>query len=671
MILIPCMIKKILLLLFISVVFPALLSGQDNPCKGTSNRKARKSYDSAMDALRDRRSGIAVNHLLKALEQDEEYADAIWRLGQLYFNQMRGKESEYYLKQLISLCPEYNVDVYFLLARIAYGREDYNTAVPYLEQFLKDVDKIRSDRDYDNAVMMLEQAKFLREVMGQHRPFNPFKVKDISTDEDEYLAIISPDGELAFFTRRSKAQPGMGSISWTEKYKEEFMMATRSNGHFDRGEVMPPPFNMTGNEGGATITARNDEIYFTICSNINIDGVIYNNCDIYYSRNFYDQWNPLEKLDVNGISLENTWDSQPSVSSDGKTLYFASDRPGGYGGTDIWVVEKDDNNEWGTPRNLGPRINTPGNEKTPFIHTDSQTLYFSSSDRVGQNDSLHPGLKGLGGYDIFFTRFANGVWSKPVNLGYPINSEADDLSFFVSTDGTTGYFASNKIEGSGGYDLYGFELYQEARPQKVLFIKGEVKDENDIPMPDTKIELKNIITDEIIEVDVDAITARYVAIAVFENDFVLTVKKPDHIYQSRFIDKDSAIFSAPVEINFEMELVETGKSYQLHDIYFATNSAQLSSKSLFILNEFIVFLKDNGNIRVDIHGHTDDVGDDAFNLELSKRRAQAVYDYLIAKGIPARRLSYKGLGKTRPVADNTTEEGRAKNRRTEFVISGR
>jgi outer membrane protein OmpA-like peptidoglycan-associated protein/tetratricopeptide (TPR) repeat protein len=665
------MIRILHTVLFICLIVPMGLAAQENPCKGTSNRKAKKSYDSAMDAIRERRSGAAVIQLQKALELDEEYADALWRLGQLHFNQLRGRESEYYLKQLITLCPDYNAEAYFLLARIAYGKEDFSTAIPHLEKFLSDVDKIRSDRDYDNAVVMLEQAKFLREIRGETRPFNPQKVKDISTDDDEYLAIISPDGELAFFTRRTKAQPGMGAISWTEKYKEEFMMATRVNGHFDRGEAMPAPFNLMGNEGGATITARNDELYFTICSNIKIDNIVYNNCDIYYTRNVYDQWNPLEKLDINGISLENTWESQPSISSDGKTLYFASDRPGGYGGTDIWVVEKDANNEWGSPRNLGPRINTPGNEKTPFIHTDSQTLYFSSSDWVDEKDSLHLGHKGLGGYDIFYTRYSNAIWSKPVNIGYPINSEADDLSFFVSTDGTTGYFASNKIEGAGGYDLFGFDLYHEARPQKVLFVKGEVKDENDIPVPDTKIELKNTITEEIINVEVDAITARYVAIAVFEADFVLTVKKPDHIYQSRFIDKDSATFNAPVEINFEIEKVETGKSYQLHDIYFATNSAQLSAKSLFILNEFIDFLKDNNSIRVDIHGHTDDVGDDTFNMDLSKRRAQAVYDYLVSKGIPSRRLSYKGFGKTRPVADNSTEEGRAKNRRTEFVISGR
>lgn len=656
-------------ILIFCLLIPVFLAGQDDrSCKGTDNNRARKSYSNGVKALRESRSGIAVNHFYKALEYDSDYADAIWRLGQIYFSQYRSQEAENFLKRLISICPDYNAEAYFMLARIEYGREDYARAIPYLEKFLIDIDRIKSDRDYDNAVYMLDQARFLNIIFGQKVPFNPYKVEDISTEDDEYLAIISPDGELAFFTRKSKAESSHTAITWSERYREQFMFSERIDGHFERGELMPPPFNMQGNEGGATITARNDELFYTICSNTNVDGVVYNNCDIYYSRLIWDQWTPLERLELN---RDDSWESQPSVSADGKTLYFASDRPGGYGGTDIWVVYKDKNNNWGKPQNLGSAINTPGNEKTPFIHTDSQTLYFSSANRYDENDSLFPGHRGLGGYDIFFSRQNEGKWSKPRNIGYPINSEADDLSFFVSTDGTTGYFSSNKIESNGKYNLYAFELYQDARPEKVVFIKGEIKDEDNIPVIDSKIELKSVTTQNVTTVEVDSFSGRYVATAVFDDDFVLTVKKPDHIYQSRYIDKDSAIFSAPVELNFEIEKVEAGKSYELHDILYPTNSAELSNRSKVILDEFIVFLKDNPGIRVSIHGHTDDVGDDAFNLDLSKRRARSVYDYLTGKGIPSSRLSWQGFGKMRPVADNTTEEGRAKNRRTEFVISNR
>ncbi len=663
------MIRKLpILFLCLFLLMPFLMVSQENPCKGTANRKARKHYEKAIKALREKRSVQAIDYLVEALENDDEYADALWRLGQTYYNRQRYREAENELKQLVAICPAYNAEAYYLLARIVYGREEYNKAVSYLEAFLKDPDRIRSDKDYENGIYMLDQARFLDRILSRKVPFEPYRVEGISTREDEYLVIISPDGDLAFFTRRIKAKPALGSIDWSEKYTEQFMTSEKSDGHFSQGEIMQSPFNMMGNEGGATVTARNDELFYTVCQTIQKDDVLYNNCDIFYARLILDQWTELERLDTSGISLDDAWDSQPSVSADGRTLYFASDRPGGYGGADIYAVYKDANNQWGKPLNLGPTINTPGNEKTPFIHTDSHTLYFSSSDRY-ENDSLFQGHRGLGGYDIFYSRNREGKWEKPMNIGYPINSEADDLGFFVSTDGTTGYFASNKIEGSGGYDLYAFELYPEARPLKVLFIKGEIRDEDDVPMADSKVELKNVVTEEVSNIEVDEYSGKYVATAVFNNDFVLTVKKPDHIYQSRFIDKDSAVFSTPVQMDFEVEKVQKDKSYKLHDIYYATNSAELSSKSLFILNEFVVFLEDNPTIRVDIHGHTDDVGDDAFNQELSVRRARSVYDYLIMKGISSFRLQYHGFGESKPVTDNRTEEGRARNRRTEFVIS--
>ncbi len=657
-------------LVFALPMFSYAQSGEGSECRGSENRRARQSYERGIKALRDRNTSRALDQFYRALEHDPDYADVHYRIGRIYYNQYRANDAEQHLRQVIQHCPGYNAEVYLMLARIAYGREDYAAAIPLLEEFLSDLERIRRDRDYDVAVQLLDQAQFLNRIMGNKVPFEPYKVMEVSTSDDEYLAIISPDGELVLFTRRMQPAQVRGAINQSTRYVEVFKMARRTNGQFDRGEKMPPPFNTMGNQGGATITARNDEVFMTICNNVTLpSGHVYNNCDIYHTRLIGDQWTPLEKLDGDDINREDTWESQPSVSADGRTLYFVSDRPGGFGGSDIYAVHRNDNGSWGTPYNLGPAVNTPGHEKTPFIHTDSQTLYFSSSDRIDQHDSVHFGHRGLGGYDIFFTRMEDGKWTKPVNLGYPINSEADDLSFFVSTDGNTGYFSSNKIGDGRTYNLYAFDLYADARPQKVLFIKGEVTDEYNVPIPDTKIELKNVFTEETIEVEVDSITARYVAIAIFDSDFVLTVKKPDHIYQSRYIDRDSATFDKPVEINFDIQKVEAGQSYQLHDIHFATASWELSDRSVVILNEFIEFLKDHPRVRVSIHGHTDNVGDAAMNMELSNQRARAVYDYLTANGIRSNRLAWKGFGMTRPVADNTTEEGRAQNRRTEFLIT--
>lgn len=662
------------------IIFSALQSfGQDyddfdkDSCYVTESKKAIKKYKKAVTLLRKYETKEAISLLKEALEIDTEYVDAHWRLGKIYFNQRRMKDARKYFEAVISICPYYDIYAYYYLGRISYGREEWSTAIDHLKIFLEDVDKIKSDRDYNHATDMLEQAEFFKGIYSSTVPFEPRVVNKISTSADEYLSIITADNELSFFTRKVKKEGRRGAIDYGIEYEEYFMMAKRgADGKFGTGKQLPEPFNTFDNEGGATLTIQNDELFYTVCQFVRIGKWDYYNCDIYTSRFEYGYWTDIEKLDTNGINRDDSWESQPTITSDGNTLYFASDRDGGYGGTDIYMITRDENGVWGKPVNLGKRVNTAGNEKSPFIHTDSQTLYFSSSDRVGENDSIYKGHRGLGGFDIFYIRLDKG-WKEPKNIGYPINSEHDDISFFVSTDGKTGYFASNKLDGVGGWDLYEFDLYEEARPQEVLFIKGTINEEerpewSDEPIP-AKVELKNIETNEVLDIEVDSITGSYVAATLFKNDFVITVKQEDYTYQSRYIDKDSSEFHKPVEINFEMEKVKVGSSYRLHDIYFAYNSDELSEKSLFILDEFIIFLNENPNVKIDIHGHTDNIGNDAFNLDLSERRARSVYNYLVEQGIDPSRLSSKGYGESKPVASNNTSEGRAKNRRTEFVIT--
>jgi outer membrane protein OmpA-like peptidoglycan-associated protein len=314
---------------------------------------------------------------------------------------------------------------------------------------------------------------------------------------------------------------------------------------------------------------------------------------------------------------------------------------------------------WSTPVNLGPMINTAGNEKSPFLHPDGKTLYFSSDGQMG-----------MGGYDIFFTRMdTSGVWIKPRNLGFPINSPDDELGFFVSTDGDLGFFASNKFKGKGGWDLYSFELYKDARPERVLFIKGNVRTESSAEPLKARIELKNVETKKVSEIPMDTLTGNYVAVAPFNSDFIMTVKKEDHVYESRYISRIDSIFKTPAKVDIEMKPVELNKSYRINDIYFETNSFDLTRESEAVLDQFLEFLMENPKISIQIQGYTDDVGSSVENLRLSENRARSVYNYLVSKGIAALRVSYRGFGESMPVAPNDTEEGRAKNRRTVFVIT--
>ncbi len=631
----------------------------ETDCGKTDNKKVNRMFEKAVDEYSAYQYGKAIKLLKDIIEKEPDYVDPYFLLGMINIKKSNRnlKAAEKYFAEVIEICPDYDAYTYYYMGDIYYGKEKYDTAAIYLTEFLKDVDKIKSDKHYNRAEQMLKYARFYDKMFKNPVPFNPKPLEGVSTKLDEYLPIITPDNEYCYYTRRTELPEQRSAWkSASKKYKEKVSESKRLNGVFGEGEEMPGPFNVSENEGGATLTIDNKTLIYTICKYT--DGGNYYNCDICYSENRgYYQWNKIKNLGKN-VNSAKTWESQPTISSDGKTLYFVSDRPGGYGGYDIYKTVKDINGEWSVPINMGPTVNTVGNEKSPFIHTDSQTLYFASD-----------GWLGLGGYDIFFIRLGEEhKWKKPKNIGYPINSIYDDAGFFVSTDGRVGYFVSNQLKGIGGWDIFYFDLYEAARPEKVAFIKGQLKDEKTNESVVARIELKNIKTKEITEIPVDTLTGKYVAVFPLKNDYLLTIKKDDYAYESKYISTKDETFQQPVKVDIKIKPIEVGASYQLKDINFATNSYLLEKESQSIVDEFIEFLKDHPKVNVEIQGHTDDVGNDKDNLILSENRARSVYEYLVNKGIISARLSYKGYGESKPVAPNINNVNRAKNRRTVFVI---
>jgi len=650
-----------------------ILNAQDeNPCERIKNKKAIKLYDQAKTELKNRNKVKANQLLREAIEIESDFFDAYYLLGEMSYKRAKAdmesqnisntgsaaavKSAKKYLRKSIELCPTYNPYAYFYLGQIYFGADQYDSAYYYFNEFTKDAEKIKSTKDYDDAEQMAKYAKDYTNVKSKTVPFKPYPVKGISTKFDEYLAIISADNQIALFTRKD-TMPAKKTVYGNDSpvFKEKFMISNFYGGEYDRGKSMPPPFNKNDNEGGATLSLQNDYLIYTVSKPIGN----YLNTDLYYSKLTNGVWSEIKSLGPK-INLPDSWESQPSLSSDGKTLYFASNRKGGLGGIDIYKSTRDDSGEWGMPVNLGPTINTMGDEKSPFIHTDNITLYFSSS-----------GLPGLGGYDIFYCKQdANGKFFKPKNIGYPINSEGDDIGFFVSTDGKKGFFCTNRkgLIGMGGWDVFSFDLYEEARPEAVLLVAGSVKDETTNEFVRAKVELKNVETKQITEIDVDTLTGKYITAVLFKNDFVLSVKKEGYAYESKYIAKDDTTFASPSKVDMDIQPLVLGKAYELKDIKYGINSAELTDNSKTILNDFIEFLTNNPELKVAIHGHTDDVGDDQTNLKLSDDRAKSVYEYLINNNIASSRLSYKGFGETMPIATNKTAAGRAKNRRTEFVI---
>ena len=634
-----------------------LRSQDDNPCSEYRSSRSDKIYNKGIKAFSQREYSEAITQMNQVIDVEPGYVDAYYVLGLIYIKDSRLnlKAARENFLEVIDLCPEYDVYTYYHLARIAYGSREYDSACSYITRFLEDVDKIKSDDDYNEAVSIEEFSKFYIDLLKNPVPFNPKPVAGISTEYDEYLPIISPDNSMALFTRKIKIPPRKDDLTPQTIYKEKFMYSFRVGENFVRGDFMPPPFNQNDNEGGATLAINNKLLYYTLCKYTKDRR--YYNCDICYSKKENGIWTSIESLPEE-INFPNSWESQPSITSDGNTLYFVSDREGGLGGYDIYKVIKDDNGDWQAPQNMGPGINTPGNEKSPFIHTDSQTLYFSSD-----------GLMGLGGYDIFLAKLdTNGIWSKPKNIGYPINSYDDDVGFFVSTDGQYGYFASNKYDGVGGWDLYSFELYEEARPEKVLFLKGIVSDFSNEGFKNAHIELRDAETKKITNIKVDSVTGEYAAAVVFRNDYIMTVKKKGYVQETKYISKINPRFSKPLDMFVDLKPIEVGMSYRLNDVYFDFNSVELKTESKAVILEFYDFLNDNTSLRISIEGHTDNVGNAEDNQKLSEARAKSVYEYLVQLGINPNRLDYKGLGESQPIESNTSEEGRARNRRTEFVV---
>jgi len=590
-------------------------------------------------------------NLLRKAKENKDIPDINRLFSILYWYQDKNLLAEEFALKTLEICPDKDPLLYYFLGEINYKRKMYVDASKYLEKAIA----LGLDENIKKkAEEMKEKAEVIAQIILNPVPFNPQVVEGISTKADEYLPILSPDQKLIFYTRRGRKSE-MGSL--THSITEEFIFSKEDSSNFNTGNPMPFPFNRNSNEGGASITIDNNTLYFTVCTNL-ASG--YNNCDLFYTfRQTDGKWSEIIAFEKN-INGSRSWESQPSVSADGGTIIFASDRRGGFSGSDLYIIQKDKKGNWSGPKNLGKNINTQSNEKSPFLHPDNQTLFFASNQ-----------FPSVGGYDIFYSRKDSlGNWQKPKNIGFPINTVSDELGLFVSTDGKKAYFASNQLEGIGGWDLYSFDLYDEAKPKKVLFLKGKLKDKSNNLLQGASIQLKNIRTKENQQIFVQ--NGEYtIAVTLDEGDDILfSINKKGYAFNSTYISFDDDSFSSPRRIDFEVEKLGNGKVFRLDNIYFASNSFNLNNISKEILLAFIDYLKLNNSLKLAIHGHTDNVGSASANLLLSKNRAKEVFSFLLNNGIKKERLDFQGFGEEKPITTNKTNNGRAQNRRTEFVILG-
>ncbi len=490
-------------------------------------------------------------------------------------------------------------------------------------------------RCYSFAVELASQSK---SPVFQFNPVNAGA--GINTREAEYFPSLTIDGAELVFTRR------VGNAN------EDFYSSQRIDSSWGPSKPLPGNVNTPQNEGAQMISLDGQWLVFTGCSRP--DG--WGSCDIYISYLTPEGWS--EAINLGGRVNSDQWDSQPCLSADKRELYFASRRFGGLGGSDLYVSRIQPDGTWGVPENLGPGINTAGDESTPFLHADNQTLYFTSN-----------GLPGYGEDDIFMSRRGpKGVWSVPVNLGYPINTIDKEGSLFIAPDARTAYFTSDRVEGYGSLDIYWFELPEAVRPHKTLWVKGTVTDEKTSKGLPSVIELIDLSTRQTISRVQTNEKGDYLVTLPVGKDYAFNVNRKGYLfYSDNFFLKESEKDTA-YEKNIRLRPIEKDAVIVLKNIFFDVNKFDLRAESQAELDKLVTLLKENPGLYIQINGHTDAVGNAASNQKLSENRAAAVVKYLVEQGIQATRLTYKGFGATQPLASNDTEEGKAQNRRTEMKV---
>lgn len=633
--------KILLALLFF--IFSISSFSQYDPSK--INKKALQLYNQAMDRLESGNLPNATGFLLQAIETDKNYIEAYLALAGIY------GELKNYKTGVLNFEKAFNIDsVYTLDYKMAYsiqlaGQGEFEKALTAINELLakkppKNPKSLESaqkrKRSYEFAI------DYAKNNPVKNYVFAPQNIgPNVNTEESEYLPSLTIEGNDLVFTRRVK------------NINEDFYHSKLSSGQWLPAKPLEGNINTPMSEAAQNISSDGQWLVFT--ANSRPDS--YGNYDLYISYSTPNGWS--EAVNLGGVVNSDQWDSQPCLSPDKKDLYFASRRFGGFGGTDIYVSHMQSNGRWGPPQNLGANINTPFDDQCPFIHADNQTLYFVSN-----------GLQGYGGNDLFVTRrgFA-GAWEKAKNLGYPVNTIFDEGTLFIAADGKTAYYASDRIDSKGGHDIYSFELRTDLRPNKTLWVKGKITDKKTGKGLPSSVELIDLLSKQTInQVQTDEIGNYFITLPVGK-DYDFNVNRKGYLFFSGNFLMANKSPDSTYEKNIELQPIETNAIVVLNNLFFDVNKFELKPESQVELDKLVQLLLENPTLKLEISGHTDNVGKPADNLALSNNRAKAVVNYLLGKNINTSRLAAKGYGETKPVADNKTEEGRAKNRRTEMKVT--
>ncbi len=621
----------------------------------------------------------ALEYYLKAHRFNPNNAVVNLRIGECYLYTPYKDRSIAYLERAIELNVD-EIEVFYFLGLAYQQNYRFDEAIEQFNQYRQLLSPQRAIQEREILERRFAECENAKRMMK-----NPVRVfidnvgSSINTEYDDYSPILSPDGRIMYFTSRRPlgSRPRMDRID--HKYFENIYYSILEGDTWTQARPLPGNVNSGTHEATAGISPDGRTLY------------VYRGDrggDLFESRmDQRGEWSRPSRL-PRGLTSRGNQETSIAFTSDGRRVFFISDRPGGYGGKDIWTATKSDGGRWSEPVNMGATINTPFDEESLYLAPDDVTLYFSSQ-----------GHDSMGGFDIFKTTFRHGAWTRPVNLGYPINTPGDDMFFVMTPDGNTAYYSTMQPGGFGGSDIYRITFLGDEKPLKsplmnsyiasiakplqynlmeqevevasapVVFLRGRILDDQDGTPLTAVIELYDNETEQLLaQFSSESQTGNYVISLPGGKNYGISVRADNYLFHSENINISEAIVTREIINDIRLKRVEVGQSIVLNNIFFDTGAATLRAESYAELGVLYKLMTENPSLKIEISGHTDNVGSADVNQRLSEQRARAVVEFLIDRGVDRARLTYKGYGFERPIASNETAEGRQLNRRTEFEI---
>ena len=619
------------------VFFFVLLFCNTSKLLAQENNVKNKVYQKALAAFELKDFPTSIKILEGLLEKNQKNAEASLFLFQVY------AETKQYEKSINAFEKLMQADTTLFLPYIVkYASQyailgNYNKAASIVESYKSILPSYLKSK----ATELLTVCSFAASYPIQKEIKVENAGDSINTADAEYFPSITVQDSLFLFMRRSSFK------------REDFYTSTLTKNKFSKAIPLSDDLNREEKKGSMSLTQDLNTLYYA--ADYNQKG--YGRYDIYKVTKTKKGWSEPKNIGKNINS--DYWDSAPSIAPDNQALYFCSNRPGGYGGIDIYVAYKNEKGYWEEAVNMGPTINTAGDDQAPFMHADNKTLYFSSN-----------GWPGFGGSDLFVIRKKiDGNWSNPMNLGYPINTFDNEGSIAVAGNGYEGYIASDRADSRGSLDIYKVILSLNTRPNKTFYVNGFIADA--ITKKPIAGELVLMNTNEetsTMKIKVDS-NGNFILGLPYLDSIGIRVNSKDHEFASTILSLENINNLSSSTLNFYLAPIIKIFTKNFNNIFFEINKAMLNKKSYLELDALITYLQSEPTALILIEGHTDNRGDSVQNNLLSAKRANTIATYLMSKGIDASRIKTIGLGGSQPISDNATEEGRIKNRRTSFTIT--